>query len=183
MEESSGEANRSSTIQEIPCILWNPEVHYCIDRSLPPVSFLSQINLVHAIHLTSSRSILLLSSHFPSGLFSSGFPTKTLYAPLLSLIHTTCPNPFHSSWFDHSNYIRWGVQFIKLLIMPRKPYFVCGNGVLLARCLQISQYYLIWNGMNWRPVLPIRAVCSNKLSLYRQTLSYMTGKDSIRTAQ
>jgi len=45
-------------------------------------------------HLTSWRSILMLSSHlclgFPSGPFPSGFPNKTLYTLLFSPIRTTC---------------------------------------------------------------------------------------------
>ena len=47
------------------------------------------------LHLTSCRSTLILSFHLrlvlPTGPFPSGFPTKNIHAPLLSLIRDTYP--------------------------------------------------------------------------------------------
>ena len=48
MEQSpSWEANHFSASQEIPHILWNPKVHYCIYKWSPPVPILSQLDPVH----------------------------------------------------------------------------------------------------------------------------------------
>ena len=58
------------------------------------LSWASSIQFI-PLHPTAWRSILILSSHqhlgLPSALFPSGFPTKTLYTPLLSPIRATCP--------------------------------------------------------------------------------------------
>jgi len=92
-QSRSGEDNRFSASQEIPHILWNPKVHYRIQKCPPPVPILSQITPVDTLHPTSWRSILILPSTPRSSkwfLFLR-FPTKTLYTHLLSPIHSTCP--------------------------------------------------------------------------------------------
>jgi len=72
-------------------------------------------------HPTSGRSILILSSHLRLGSFSQFSPPKPCihyYSP-----HTCyMPHPPHSSRFDHSNNIWWGVEIIKLLVMQFSPF-------------------------------------------------------------
>jgi len=96
MEQSpSWEANRFAARQEIPALYGTQRfiTAFTSARHLS-LSWASSIQSIPP-HPTSWRSILILSSHLdlglPSGLFPSGFLTKTLFTPLLSLIHVTCP--------------------------------------------------------------------------------------------
>jgi hypothetical protein len=73
----------------------NPKVHHRTHNSPPPVLVLSQSNPIHIPKPISLRSIMIPSSYLHlgllSGLFSSGFPVKTLYSYLSSPMRTTCP--------------------------------------------------------------------------------------------
>ena len=94
MEQSPPwEAYMFSTSQEIPHIVWNPEVNFAFTCA-SPLSWARSIQSMPS-HPTSQRIILILSSHLclglSSGLIPTGFPTKTLYIPLLSHIHATFP--------------------------------------------------------------------------------------------
>ena len=116
MEQSpSWEANRFSASQEIPHILWIPEVHYHIHKCTPPVPILSQIDPVPYPHILHNI-IPHLQLGPPRDLFPPGFPTKTLYTHLLSpyVLHAP-PKSFFSIWSP--KIIGRAVQIIKLLIM------------------------------------------------------------------
>ena len=97
MEQSpSWEANRFAASQEIPCILWSSKVHYCFHKSPPFVLIQSKLDpdknpTTHILKIHINIIPSHLSLGFPSSLFSSDFPTKILYTPLLSPIRATCP--------------------------------------------------------------------------------------------
>ena len=68
--------------------------------------------------------------------FSSGLPTKTLYAPLS--VPSTCHvlHPYHSSWFDYPSNIWWGVEVMNFLVMYFSlllwQLFLLGPNILLS---------------------------------------------------
>jgi hypothetical protein len=105
----SWDADQHSDSQEISRVLSKLKVHKRIHNSQPVVPILSHSNPVHTpSRFVNTVFILILPSPLrlspPSGLFPSGFPTKTVYVPLLSPIHATRPeHPF--SWLDHPNNI------------------------------------------------------------------------------
>jgi hypothetical protein len=93
----SWEAASCAATQELPSILWNPKVHYCVHKRPQLVSILNQINPIqpNPSHPICIRSILLFSTHLrlglPSGLFPSDFPPNIPYAFLFSPIRATWP--------------------------------------------------------------------------------------------
>ena len=95
VQSPSWEANWFAASQEISRILWNPKVHYRTHKRPLPVPVLGQPNPVHipTSHLLEIHPNIIHPStpRSPQWFFPSGFPTKTLYAPLSSPIRATCP--------------------------------------------------------------------------------------------
>ena len=79
----------------------------------------SQSTSFHPVFLTSTSSHLRLGR--PSGLFLTGFQTKTLYVFLFSSHTCHVIRPSHLPSSDHPNNTWWGTQAIELLIMQSSP--------------------------------------------------------------
>jgi hypothetical protein len=108
MEQSpSWEVNWFVASQEIPRVLWNPKVFYCIHKRPPPVPILSQPNPVHTptSHLPKVHPNIIIPS-------TPGSPqlSLSLRFPHQNPVHTSplphtryMPRPSHSSRFYHTN--------------------------------------------------------------------------------
>ena len=110
MEQSpSSEANRFSDSQEIPRILWNPKVPYCVYKCPPPVPILSHIDLLLALttHFLMIHLNIILPSTPGSSKWSLSFrflQQNTIYT--FNFPHTCYMHrPPRSSRFDHPNNI------------------------------------------------------------------------------
>jgi hypothetical protein len=75
----------------------------------------------HASSPYSSPAHTAMRLGLPTDPVPSGFPTNTLYTFIFSSMHATCPRHLILLDFDHSNFIRWRVQVMKLVIMQLSP--------------------------------------------------------------
>ena len=115
---------------------------------------LSWASPIHSIysHLTSWRSILILSTHLrlglPSGLFPSGFPTKTLYTSLYSPIRATCPAhlillDFITRTILGEQYKSFSSSLCNLLHSPVTTQFLIQNKIHeVPHCATLSSFLL-----------------------------------------
>ena len=114
VQSPSWAANWFATSQEIPCILWNPKVHYRNHKRPPPVTILCQPNLVHipTSHLLERHPNIIHPStpRSPQWSLSLRFPHQDPTRPPLlpHMRHMPCPS--HSSRFYHLHNNGWGVQ-------------------------------------------------------------------------
>jgi len=121
MQSPSWEANNHLASQEIPCLLWNPKIHYHVHKSPPLVPILNQANPVNnfQIYFFKIHSNIILRSKPRSSKWSLSFRFSNKNHVHIS--HPThafhMPRQSHPPWLEHPNSIWCNLQIIKLLIM------------------------------------------------------------------
>jgi len=90
--------------------------------------------------------MLILSCHLrlglPSGLFPSGFPTKTLHTPLLSPIRTACPSHLliRISTSDWQIIIERISRFLEYIAVSLREYFPKFRRIFILSSSQYSYH-------------------------------------------
>ena len=119
MEQSpSWEANMPSASQAIPCTLWNPQGS--LQHSIHKRPLTCPYPKPHQSNPCSSIPLLEDSFQYFPPIQVWNFVRSPHQNPVCTppVSHTRhMPRPSHSSWFEHLNNIRCGLQIMKLLII------------------------------------------------------------------
>jgi hypothetical protein len=82
-------------IKKLPCLLWNPKIHYYVEKTPTMGPYPEQKKQTHILKPISFRSLSILCSYLylglPNSLFPSSLPTKMMYAFLTSFMCDRCP--------------------------------------------------------------------------------------------
>jgi hypothetical protein len=108
----SWQANSRPASQEIPLLLWNPKVHYRVQKSLSLIRTLSQMNPVHTFPTSFPKihSSVILSS-------------KPMYSD--EILYTCHISPIRAAWPVYKLY--FGMM-------------QCGNIVPLIRFFDVAEF-------------------------------------------
>jgi hypothetical protein len=165
----SWEAASRSATQEFPCLLWNPNFRYHVQKGPPLLPILSHMNPIHFFEIYFNI-VLPPTSRSSWWSLSVGFPTQTPHTFPFCPEPDTCP-PIPSSSVDHSDYTCGSTQVLKSLVMQCG--FVCSlcSGICCVRCVS----FLLLNAVS--PIILRRLPSLLKVSFNYATSSTASDRD------
>jgi len=149
----SWEAKSHSAIQDIPHLLWNLKVHYCIHNSLPLVPIQSQINLIHTfpLYFPKIHSNIIFPSMPRSFKWSRPFRFSNHNIVCISyLSHAWYMHHLnHPPWIGHPKYGEaykmWSSSLCSLFQLP-----LFHNSKLIFNLLYKNKWFLKIKPEKWK---------------------------------